>query len=601
MEYRLDIANQVLLFSMLALSLNLLMGYAGQVSAAHAAFAGIGGYAVAKLTMSAGMGFPPAIVLAVLFAAIMGVLISLPALRLALESLLILTLSAGMIFVTFVSSISGFGGTYGLRITSSPSIFGREFNYPSEYFGPFLLLAIAVFLVCWRLGESPFGRVLKAIREDETAARAVGKNVFFYKVAVFGITAGIAGLTGAMIASYNQLVAPVQFSFSQVMLMFTIVIFGGMGNLFGSVLGAAVIIVSTPVLEHTLSIGAEKAALVRLLIYGAILILLMCLRPEGLLPENVSLRPLLRWVRHWREGAQPALASATATSSTLPATVPPIPRDLAARSDNPSRPQNESENGDGRPMARVQGLTKSFGGIVAVDKVDIVLLDRHITGLVGPNGAGKTTLFNLLTGMVSPDEGKIELRGKSIEGKTPDAIVKMGMARSFQDVRLFLRMTVLQNVMLATLHHPGETIGGLFVRPLAVTRAERRAKQRALECLSFVGLADKAGVLAGSLAFGEQKLVAIARLLATEADVLLLDEPTSGIDPQWVDNVGKTIAALPTMGKTVCIVEHNLHALEQVADRCYFMEYGRVTAEGTLRELMNEPRLVKAYFGGQLG
>lgn len=171
------------------------------------------------------------------------------------------------------------------------------------------------------------------------------------------------------------------------------------------------------------------------------------------------------------------------------------------------------------------------------------------------------------------------------------------MARSFQDVRLFKGMTVLENVTLANNENAGEHLLDLFIRPWAVRGDERRARARAMEYLSFVGMADKANWLAGGLSYAEQKLVAIARLLATGADVLLLDEPTSGVDPQWVENVAGVIRALPEVGKTVCIVEHSLHALGLMVDHCYFMEYGRITAEGSLGDLMNEPRLVKAYFG----
>jgi branched-chain amino acid transport system permease protein len=588
MEYRFDIANQVLVFVVLSLSLNLLIGYAGQVSLAHAAIAGIGGYTAAKLAIANGMDFVPSLVLATLMAGAAGAFLSVPALRLTVQHLILLTLAAAVVLVTVANSTRDLGGAYGLVGMPVPSIFGKAMAKPSQFFWFLLCVAGICSLLYWRLAESPYGRVLRALREDELAARAVGKNVFAYKVQVFTLASAMAGLMGALWAYYLRLASPVQFNVTQSLLLVTMVIFGGMGSLVGPAVGAAIIVISSPILEKNLDIGAEKAALIRLVIYGAALVLLMRLRPEGLIPEHFSFRRALA-----RFGLPLPGAAAVGHQS-------PPPAAGAAESPAPTGPGQQETGIDiatRTPVVTVEGLRKAFGGIVAVDGVDLVLRERLVTGLVGPNGAGKTTLFNLLTGVIPPDGGTVRLKGRDITGMTPDAIARLGMVRSFQDVRLFLRMTVLENVMLAYSRHPGEHLPLLLGAPLATARAERRAKDLALECLSFVGLVDKAGMLAGELSFGEQKLVAIARLLATGADVLLLDEPISGIDPQWVDRVALVIRALPAQGKTVCVVEHNLYALGQLADHCYFMESGRITAEGSLQELMADPRLIAAYFG----
>ncbi|GBD13479.1 Arginine transport ATP-binding protein ArtM [bacterium HR24] len=589
MEYRFDIANQVLIFVVLSLSLNLLIGYAGQVSLAHAAIAGIGGYAAAKLAIANGMDFVPSLVLATLMAAAAGAFLSVPALRLTVQHLILLTLAAAVVLVTIANSTRDLGGAYGLVGMPVPSIFGKSLAKPSQFFWFLLCVSAICALLYWRLADSPYGRVLRALREDELAARAVGKNVFVYKVQVFALASAMAGLMGALWAYYLRLASPVQFNVTQSLLLVTMVIFGGMGSLLGPVVGAALIVVSSPILEKNLDIGAEKAALIRLVIYGAALVVLMRLRPEGLIPEHFSFRRALA-----RLGLPlPGAGAAAGQQSPPPAAGAADPAAPAG----PGQPDAGIDIAARTPVVTVEGLRKAFGGIVAVDGVDLALRERVVTGLVGPNGAGKTTLFNLLTGVIPPDGGTIRLKGKDITGMTPDAIARLGMARSFQDVRLFLRMTVLENVMLAYSRHPGEHLPLLLGAPLATSRAERRARELALECLSFVGLVDKAGMLAGGLSFGEQKLVAIARLLATGADVLLLDEPISGVDPQWVDRVALVIRALPAQGKTVCVVEHNLYALGQLADHCYFMESGRITAEGSLQELMADPRLIAAYFG----
>ncbi len=625
MEYQIDIVNQILIFAMFALSLNLLLGYAGQGSIAHAAFGAVGGYAAGYLSAKSGLGFAPSVLIAVVTSLIAGTLASLPALRLGEEYLILLTFAFSTIVISIVIAWSKLGGAYGLLGIQQMNLFGHDLPDPSDKFPLLLVLFLIVFAFCWRLGESPFGRLLKAIREDELATRSLGKNVYAYKVIVFGVTSAIAGLAGALFVYYNQLASPQEFSVNVSISIIAMVVFGGSANLFGSVLGAALIVVSGPVLEKWVSLGEEKAALWRLLLYGAALVVLMVLRPQGIIPERSSLRgwlsPLFR-----RRAPTPALvpelsaamagagAPAPTATSAAPENAPAfvgaaqlgavtsgLRQDVAQ-----DRLVQQREIGVAtlpstatvrEPVLVVRGLRKSFGGITAVDGVDLDLPAGEVTGLIGPNGAGKSTLFGLFTGFLRPDAGTVLLRGTDVRGKSPDAVAGLGMVRSFQDVRMFQGLTVLENVMLAEPRQPGENLGGLFLRPASVSSSERRVREHALEYLAFVGLVEKADWLTAGLAYAEQKLAAIARVLATGAEVLLLDEPTSGVDPRWVDSVAAVIRGLPALGKTVCIVEHNLAFLEKIGAPCYFMEAGKITAKATVGELMTDERLRKAYFG----
>jgi len=263
--------------------------------------------------------------------------------------------------------------------------------------------------------------------------------------------------------------------------------------------------------------------------------------------------------------------------------------------------------GDGAPIEdaapkavlEVKGLRKHFGGIAAVSGVDLELPDARVTALIGPNGAGKSTLFGLFTGFMSADSGSVKLDGTEVLGRTPDAVARLGMVRSFQDVRLFRYLSVLENVMMAVPDQPGERVLPLFAKPGAVRRSERRAREIAMVELAAVGMEGKAVELAGGLSHGEQKLVAIARILATNARVLLLDEPTSGVAPEWTDRVAQAIRYLPALGKTVCVVEHNLSFLKKLDAPCYFMNLGRVLRYGRLDELMGDRELANVYFGVQ--
>jgi len=512
------------------------------------------------------------------------VLVSLPALRLSAEYLILLTLATSTIIIVIATSTETFGGLYGLLGIQLPSLFGRQFTTVTDFLWLLLALTALVFLVCWRLAESPFGRVLRGIREDEMATRSLGKNVFVKKVVVFGVTSAMAGLAGALLVFYNSLASPGQFGIDQSLEIIAMVVIGGLGNLIGSVVGAAVIVALQPFLERVIDMDPDKASLVRLLIFGLALVAVLLVRPQGLVPEGF---PNLR---RWRSRRRRALGSAGTASQANGA--PPAPILAAAlEGDGPPRPRA------GGPVVEVRDLTRHFGGIRAVDHLDFELAPGCVTGLIGPNGAGKTTVFNLLTGAVKPDRGVVRLHGRDVTGLAPNHIARAGMVRSFQDVRIFQRLTVLENVMLGVQDQPGESAGQLFLLPWRTMRAERRTRAAAMANLEFAGLADRAEEPAGSLSFGEQKLAALARMLATEAQVFLLDEPSSGIDHRWVERMLELIGALRARGATVCIVEHNLHVVEQLADTIYFMEEGRVSAEGTMRDLVKQERLLEAYFG----
>jgi branched-chain amino acid transport system permease protein len=226
------------------------------------------------------------------------------------------------------------------------------------------------------------------------------------------------------------------------------------------------------------------------------------------------------------------------------------------------------------------------------------LEEGEIVGLIGPNGAGKTTVFNVITGFYPPDTGSVHFAGKDISGLAAHGITNLGIARSFQDLRLFRNMTVLDNVLVARPRQTGENLIWTFLRFGRVSREERQNREKALGYLKFVGLADKADELAGNLSFAEQKLLSLARLLATEARLILLDEPASGLDQMVMENLFPLVKDLVKFGKTICIVEHNMEVIRAMVDEIVFLNEGRVLARGTPEQIMNAPELAEIYFGG---
>jgi ABC-type branched-subunit amino acid transport system ATPase component/ABC-type branched-subunit amino acid transport system permease subunit len=629
MLQQLDYWNQIIIFAIFAMSLNLVQGYTGQLTVAQAAFGAVGGYSAALLSVHLGLPFLVGALVGMVLGFVIGILLSIPALGVGANYVILLTLAFAYIASDLLASLNVFGGATGILGVGNLSLFGLQLTSQYSIFFLFLGIGLLVFGFCWRVGESGYGRILKGMREDESAVRSLGKNTLVYQALVFGLGSALAGLAGAMFTFYFGNATPSEFNLNEAILFVIMVVIGGAGNLFGSVVGAILITASTPVLEDWVNVSPSTATYWQQVVYAVALILVMIFRPAGLFPEHTAGQPYWwqRLAALGRAGAgtpQPALAQAVPavgatgaagtaraafTAPVAPLTVSRVGAAGDASEHEPGEPvpgPRLAAGGPGpvladdapdEPLLEVRDLVKSFGGIQAVRGVTLQVPARKVTALIGPNGAGKSTLFGLFTGFIPADSGSVKLKGVEIRGKSPDAIASMGMVRSFQDVRLFRYMTCLQNVMLAVPGQDCEHMWRLFATPLAVRRTEKATRDRAMEILRWVGMSHRANDLAGSLGHGEQKLVAIARVLATEADLLLLDEPTSGVDPEWVERVAEVIRELPARGRTVCVVEHNLGFLQLLNAGCYFMEAGLIKTHGPLEELMADEELRRAYFG----
>lgn len=625
MQLTLSYLDQILVLLVFAASLNLVMGYAGIFSAAHAAFGAVGGYTFMYLITKSHWSYVPAALVGIGIALVFGGLIGVAALRLDVLWLVLLTLGAQLVIVGVVAGLQQLGGSYGMT-ADNLKIFGHPLVEPGQLL-PFLaIISAVIFLVCWRIGESPYGRVLRGIREDETAARSLGRNIFAYKLAIFAITAAMAGLGGVLLSTQTGLASPQLFGFNVSVQMIAMVIIGGMGNLIGTIVGVVLIVVSTPFFENVIHLKSNVASLAQLTAYGVALVIVVFFRPEGLIPEGTSARRIakaiatgqfLRALASFRRpgerveqlpgsdaGLIPvggtgelSVADAAATNGHEGDGAAAVLRAPRAHALHHLPRDATADVGRGDVVLEVRDISKAFGGIRAVNGLSMTLKKGQITALVGPNGAGKTTVFNLITGALPIDAGQVVLKGEDITGMRPDQVTKLGMVRSFQDVRVFPKLSVLDNVMLGVQHQPGAHLIPLFTRPLLVRKTDEEAREAAMGWLRFIEMDDLAHVRTASLGFGQQKLVALARILATDAEVLLLDEPASGIDYQWLDEMLNVVQELRAVGRTVCIVEHNLEVVGRLADHVYFMELGRVTAEGGFEELTSDPRLAEAYFG----
>ncbi len=572
MDYLAHIVNMVLIFTMLASSLNLILGYGGMATMCHAALFGIGGYASAILTMNLGCNFLVGMMVAAVVSGFIGILLATPSLRIQDEYLILFTTAFQMvIWGLMVSEVWITNGETGLSAIPRASVFGIQFLKPISYLLLIAALAALFFVICWKVSHSPFGRVLRCIREDELSTRSIGKNVLRFKVLTFMVGGAIAGGAGSILAHYNAYINPVSFNLDASILMIAMVVLGGSTNMFGSVVGS-LLLVGIPELLRFVPGTATLIAPLRNAIFGSLLIFFILFRPQGLIPEHLGrLRvPRTRLPKLSEEETLALLKQGDPAQS----------------------------HGIGEPVIEVNGIRKSFGGIQAVNSFSMSLRPGKITTLIGPNGCGKTTVFNLVSGFISPDEGSVYLRGKDVTNCQPHELVQLGLVRSWQDVRIFRNMSVLDNVMAAIPNQIGERLSAIFFLPRRVGREEGKNTRAALAYLQFVGLAEKAFELAGELSFAEQKQLSLARLMATGGSILLFDEPASGMDVVSTKNMQKMILRLAEFGKTICVVEHNLDLVKELSDESIFMNQGEVIRKDKPEVLMTDPQLAIVYFGG---
>ena len=565
--------NLALVFVALTVSLNIILGFGGMVSMGHAVFFCLGGYISTILTMSLEVNFLVGMVVAMVATGLVGGMLAGPFIKIKEEYLILFTLAFQMVaYHLMLSLINITGGDSGIFGVPGARIMAYAPETPQGFLPITILFVVGVYYVALKLTRSPFGRVLKGIREDDMAVASLGKSVLQFKVIVFMVGTGLAAAAGSIFAHYSRFINPTIGSLDESILLIAMVALGGAANLWGSAVGAFILIVIPELL--TFIPGASDLIIpLRSLIYGLLLIFFMRFRPEGIIPEYFG---------HLR-------------STHLQKRIQKARQEL--EDDPPAARLGASSGAPGEVVLEAKGLSKSFGGLQAVADFSLTLKSGMVTALVGPNGCGKTTAFNLMTGFLRPDKGRVLLLGKDITNIKAHRRTSAGLVRSWQDVRVFQDMTVLDNVLLARQEQSGENPLKLVFTPWLVAKQRARHRRAAYHYLRQVGLADKAASLARDLAYGEQKLVAIARLLATEAKVLLFDEPSSGVDPTWVGRIMDIIKELTKSGKTICIVEHNLDVVKGVSNLVYFMAEGKGIAQGTAEELMADPRLGAIYFG----
>ncbi len=548
------------------IGLNLLLGLSGQMSLGQAGFYALGAYGSALTALKLGWPVPLSILFGMLIAAIGGGLVGVFALRTRGLYLAMTTLAVGFILDILAQRWIGLtGGAMGL--SGIPTLdFGLGKLGPTAFFYVAGLSLFAVQLISDFIEQGRLGRNLRAIRESEVFAASVGINVSRWKACIFAFAAALAGLGGAFFAHQSGYVGSDAFSVRLSIALLIAAVVGGLGTKSGPLLGTLILLAIVEVIA-----GIDKYGL---LIYGLILLIVLLMFPKGAAGILESLRNRLL-------GEKAVLRSPTMHS--------------AANEGKHALPAFMENMKGSQAALTINGISKSYSGLKAVDDVSIEVRGGSIHGLIGPNGAGKSTIINMIAGIYRPDQGFIKIDGQDLSGLDVAQRAQHGLARTFQNLQLIEGVSVLDNVMLGIEHR--QSYFRDFLTWLSGVEPERAAQQDCLAILEFFGIAHAANQLPGQLPYGHRKLLELARAIAQRPKILLLDEPIAGMNSQEVQEIAQVVKRLRGLGITILLVEHNMEFVMSVCDQVTVLNFGKRIANGSPTEIQKNPDVIEAYLG----
>ena len=549
-------------FAILAIGYQFIFGYVGELSLSQGAFFGFSAYITGILAAKAGLDFPETFLLSVASSVLLATLLSIPVLRLNSHYFALATLGIGQVLLLLAINWQSLtGGAIGLSGVPLPRLWGAQVGrgWPLLLFvWSFVLLSAAI---AWQTKRGLYGLACHVVRQNAVAARSLAIDPDGLRFAMFLLSAAMAGMAGALHAHTIRIVSPEGLDFKVMISCLTMAVIGGRTHVWGAIAGAFLVVHLPEWLR-----GFEQSYVI---ITSAILIAILIAAPEGIAGLVDRMLP----------------SAARGTSAA------PAAQDLRA-----AVPVDGVLLPSETPILAIRGLTKTFGGIHALNDVSFSLMRGSITAVIGPNGSGKTTLVNCITGIYRADAGGITLGGTEIVGIGSEAIAALGVGRTFQNLRLVEDMSVLDNVAVARFRAEGATLG----KAMLTGRQDRmleRARTHALHVLRQFGLGGFAQAKCGSLAHGTKRLVELARAICLDPAVLLLDEPAAGLNETEQAELAGHLEALAACGLTLLIIEHNMEFLKNLATYMVCLDYGELIASGRPHAIYRDERVIEAYVG----